>query len=216
MRKRNTTTEFLKECMADALLKLLAEGNALNEITIQEITSLANVGRVTYYRNFKSKEDVLYFKLSLLEQYWLENHPVLINLSEFSDMQEAAAHWKATHDSNVLPDIHAVATSLFQFILTNRSTLEILYAAHLEYICMKQLCTFIHDRFLFFHALLASNDRRDYALKYSAAAVSYALYGMINQWILDGFQETPEQMGDLFSSPLPNGLQLTIMNQDTE
>lgn len=61
MRRRNATTEFLKECTADALLKLLRERN-IDEITISEITDLADVGRVTFYRYFKKKEDLIYFK----------------------------------------------------------------------------------------------------------------------------------------------------------
>lgn len=71
MRRRNTTNEFLKECIADALLRLLKE-KPMEAITIQEITDLADVGRVTYYRNFSSKEDVILFKLSLLCETWIE------------------------------------------------------------------------------------------------------------------------------------------------
>ena len=69
MRRRNTTTEFLKECIADALLKLLQTKN-MDEIKVSEITDLADVGRVTFYRHFKSKEDVIYFKCRLIGDRW--------------------------------------------------------------------------------------------------------------------------------------------------
>lgn len=71
MKRKNTSTEFLKECIADALLILLRQ-KPLENITIQEITELANVGRATYYRNFTSKEDVLSFKLDKLMTEWIE------------------------------------------------------------------------------------------------------------------------------------------------
>lgn len=72
MRRQNTTNEFLKECMADALIRLLKE-KPMDAITISEMTRLANVGRVTYYRNFTSKEDVLTFKINLLLETWWES-----------------------------------------------------------------------------------------------------------------------------------------------
>lgn len=75
MERRNITNEFLKECIADALLKLLQE-RPLEDISIVEITDLAGVGRSTYYRNFNSKEDILYFKLQLLANRWIEQEKV--------------------------------------------------------------------------------------------------------------------------------------------
>lgn len=65
MRRRNATTEFLKECMADALVKLLQK-KPLESITISEITDTADVGRSTFYRNFSTKEDLLRFKADLV------------------------------------------------------------------------------------------------------------------------------------------------------
>ena len=64
MKKERPEQQFLKECIADALL-LLMKNKPWNSITITEITNLANVSRVTYYRNFKNKEDILIYKVSL-------------------------------------------------------------------------------------------------------------------------------------------------------
>ena len=44
MARGTKTTDFLKECMADALLKLMKDRN-IDKITVTEITSLAGVGR---------------------------------------------------------------------------------------------------------------------------------------------------------------------------
>lgn len=72
MRRYNVTTEFLKECISDALLKLLKH-KPLKDITVSEVTDLAGVGRVTFYRNFESKEDALKFKLNLLATRWIKD-----------------------------------------------------------------------------------------------------------------------------------------------
>ena len=70
------TTQYLKECMADALIKLL-ETKVLEQITVPEITDLAGVGRATYFRHFSRKEDLITFKLTRLLERWKEEHPKL-------------------------------------------------------------------------------------------------------------------------------------------
>jgi len=60
-------TEFLKECIADAVLELLRE-KPLEKITADEICKRSGVGRATYFRHFKSKEDAIRFKRTLLWQ----------------------------------------------------------------------------------------------------------------------------------------------------
>lgn len=67
------TTEFLKECLADALIKLL-KTKPIEKITIPEIAKTANVGRTTYFRNFTNKNEVLTFKLVKLWDRWANEH----------------------------------------------------------------------------------------------------------------------------------------------
>ncbi|WP_285946899.1 TetR/AcrR family transcriptional regulator, partial [Thomasclavelia cocleata] len=50
--------KYVKKEITTALLNLLKEKN-LEEITVSEITSKAQVGRVSFYRNYKNKEDIL-------------------------------------------------------------------------------------------------------------------------------------------------------------
>lgn len=66
---KRVPTEALKESLADALLKLLAD-RPIDQIRISEIADAANVSRITYYRNFNSKEDVLYFKCMRMAERW--------------------------------------------------------------------------------------------------------------------------------------------------
>lgn len=67
------TTEFLKECIADSLIKLL-KTKSIEKITILEIVSMASVGRTTYFRNFSTKNEVLTFKIIRLWERWAEEH----------------------------------------------------------------------------------------------------------------------------------------------
>ena len=69
MRKKNITSEMMKQYIVESFL-LLLEHNNYDEITIGEITAKAGVNRSTYYRHFSSKEDIIteYYK-SLLVSY---------------------------------------------------------------------------------------------------------------------------------------------------
>jgi AcrR family transcriptional regulator len=60
MPQKNATSEKMKAYMAESLLFLMKE-KPYSAITIGEITSKAGVNRATYYRNFKSKEDIVRF-----------------------------------------------------------------------------------------------------------------------------------------------------------
>lgn len=84
MARKKNSGDFLKECMADALFILL-QTKSIEEITISEVTALANVSRITYYRNFTSKESMIEFKLDKLIDEWIRanlsvmllNRPIL-------------------------------------------------------------------------------------------------------------------------------------------
>lgn len=71
------TTEFLKECMADALIKLL-KTKPIEKISVPEIVKVASVGRTTFFRNFTTKNEVLTFKIVRLWERYAEEH----NLAE--------------------------------------------------------------------------------------------------------------------------------------
>lgn len=63
MRKKTIeTTEMLKDSMGNALLELMKE-KPLEKITIEEMTKKADVGRATFFRHFKSKEDLISYRL---------------------------------------------------------------------------------------------------------------------------------------------------------
>lgn len=65
MRRTTATPEYLKESMGSALLELMKE-KPFGKITIEEMTAKADVGRSTYFRYFKTKEEVLAYKLAAI------------------------------------------------------------------------------------------------------------------------------------------------------
>lgn len=65
MRRTTATPEYLKQSMGSALLELMKE-KPLEKITIEEMTAKADVGRSTYFRYFKTKEEVVAYQLAAL------------------------------------------------------------------------------------------------------------------------------------------------------
>ena len=63
------TTDFLKECMADALFRAMKE-KPFSKITINEIADAAGVNRSTWFRNFSDKNEAITFKLIRLCIVW--------------------------------------------------------------------------------------------------------------------------------------------------
>ena len=63
------SNDYLKECIADALLVLLRE-KPIGKITVDELTAKAGVGRATYFRCFQNKGEVITFKfIKMWERY---------------------------------------------------------------------------------------------------------------------------------------------------
>ena len=69
MKRKNASTEFLLECMADSLIALMKE-KGYSKITINEITEKSGVGRATYFRHVKSKEELIIYKLKICWESW--------------------------------------------------------------------------------------------------------------------------------------------------
>lgn len=71
---RNTkAANFLKECMADALIRQM-QIKDFSKVTINEIAEIAGVNRSTWFRNFDTKEEALTFKLVQLWNRYAEEH----------------------------------------------------------------------------------------------------------------------------------------------
>ena len=72
------TTDYLKECMADALIRLMEEKDA-ERISVTEITAAAGVGRATWFRHFNAKAEALTFKLVRLWDRWTEANRIPVH-----------------------------------------------------------------------------------------------------------------------------------------
>lgn len=166
MRRTTATTEYLKECMGTALLELMKE-KPIEKISIEEMTAKADVGRSTYFRYFKNKDEVLAFKiLCLWNRFNQENGEV-----------------------TSLPDSPSCIRFFFEFCLSIRKIIDMLYSCgHENAILMAYLEIVGVD------TNRKSDNVKAYYVRNAAA---YSLYGMVNAWILREYKEPPAQMEQL-------------------
>lgn len=107
MKKRvNSANLIVKESIETALAELMKK-KPFGDITVTEIVEKAGVSRVSYYRNYYYKEDVL-----------------------FSAMDRIATEWKERFDNSTI-DIGEKIIRLFEM---ERSLLEVVYKNRLEHL----------------------------------------------------------------------------------
>jgi AcrR family transcriptional regulator len=112
MEKSMTINSVVKESLTEALLKLI-EKKSFHDITITELTKKAGVGRVSFYRNFKSKEDILITYFSKKMNEWSES------------LKQSSSK--------------CIIMEVFRLFYENRDFIQILYKADLSYLLLKCL-----------------------------------------------------------------------------
>lgn len=71
---KDEQTTFLKDCLADALYRLMKK-KPFAKISVDEIADTAGVGRMTYYRHFSDKLELLCYKLSRSSEEYYKSLP---------------------------------------------------------------------------------------------------------------------------------------------
>ena len=158
------TTEFLKECMADALIKLL-EVKPIEKITVQEIVACAGVGRTTWFRCFASKRDALVFKLEKLWVQWTVK--------------------KSAAGMGLGAGACRRSGSLLRLLLSKqRSCFLTLYAGGLSGVVF-EACN---------HVMVKNSSEGEESEKYPARFYAGAIFGVIDEWIRGRFRDTPQEL----------------------
>ena len=84
MNKKQEANAFVKECITTALWQMM-ENMPFDDIAITDLVKKAGVGRVSFYRNFESKKDVLEKHLVILLEEWGKEFETLGDPNKFSD-----------------------------------------------------------------------------------------------------------------------------------
>jgi AcrR family transcriptional regulator len=175
--KKNPIAEQSKKWLINALLQLMEEKSYQN-ITIQEITDRALLSRRTFYRNFKTKEELLsaHFE-TICEEY-------IACLHEESDL--------------MLPNITRVFFTFWQKYL---GFLQILKKNNLLSLLLENLNEFIPDVYNIFKGNLHEYACED-DLKYALAFSTGGYWNMLSIWLQDGATKSPNELAKVIQDAI--------------
>ena len=149
--------------MADALIQKMQE-KPFEKVTVNEIADLAGVNRSTWFRNFKTKNDALSFKIVILWNRYRNDHGL--------------SSEKYTLDN---------ARDFFAFTYENRFLLQLAYTAQVQ--------SSIYDGF--YQIMMSQYDGSAYEC-YRGRFYSYALFGLLDEWVKRDFSESPADLSTIF------------------
>lgn len=143
MERQNEINILTKECILTALLRLMEE-KPYDSISITDITSLAGVSRMAYYRNYSSKEEILLRHLEDEEKKIIEN---AIGLKE--------------------PTIKDIIFYVSDFIQDNSSVIRAVYAAGLTH----KLTDMLNKRIYSYFPVSHQTTEGKYAVRFYVGAI---------------------------------------------
>lgn len=175
MNKKMTLNDTIRESLAIALIQLM-KTESISEITISEIVKVAGVGRSSFYRNFKNKEDLLCSYIIDLYNEYFDKKNVPLSMDKQTDMNEF-----------LLPR--------FKFIKENRDIFRVLYDHNLLYYFFNQTENGL---------ILVLCGQSENISSYYRAMFSGSCAGIVRHWIERDFADSEEDMVKLFMNPFQN------------
>jgi AcrR family transcriptional regulator len=162
----------VKKYLCTALLLLMEQKN-YQDITVTDIAKKAGVSRMTYYRTYSSKEDILI-------QYF---NDVALNFLNHVQNQK-----------NIT--LYELNVAFFTFFGEHRNLISLLRKANLIELSFQTFIGQLERFYLEVHGNDNIDTSTNYYIHFIAGGLSIALI----PWIEHGCLETPEQMAKLIAS----------------
>ena len=173
MNKKSPSNQLARECIVTALVHL-SKQKPFSNITISELTEKAGVSRMTYYRNYHSKEEVF-------QQY----------INEVFDQyrQEAQLLHKGNNFGEYQNILHC-----FQYFETYNEFISCLLQIDMGHMILSALTDYVMETYY-------TKKEPSRKLYYTLIAYAGALFGVYMAWVADGMKETPEELANLLHVP---------------
>ena len=156
--------QFFQQCLYTALRKLMAR-KAFGEISIAELCAVAGVSRMTYYRSYTCKEDIL---LQHLDELFIRYYDQLQRRKGLT--------------------FYELSLSFFRFIHRQED-------AFFEAIIGAGLASLLMDRFYeYLERIFALIPLREAPGRYLRSFVAGGLYKMLIDWLENGADLPEEEM----------------------
>lgn len=164
----SNSNTFFTECIAKALIELLKE-KPFSSISVAEITQKAGVSRMTYYRNFSSKEDIL-------EKY----------ISSIFDNYHKEVYANAKHASFIRYENVLLG---FEYFRRYNDLAACLLTNNLGW--------YIRDAIIRSELGLSLVSEKDRHSRYLFIAYANTLFGIMSEWVISGMRDDPAELAKM-------------------
>lgn len=175
MKERRKQNQIARDRIVSAMMRLTRE-KPISEVTVQELTELADVSRMTFYRNYTSKEDVFISNI----------HDILALYQECDAQQNPEGHF---YDKG---RIHNSFSYFYQY----KSFVNALICCGFSDIFLQNLTEFVLNKWL--------KDTEDKLERCRIVSFVGILFNSYLDWIQSPQQLTLEELTDLVSSICEN------------
>ena len=185
LKKEDRRVRRTKKLLTQALTALLQK-KQVNEITVKELTDLADMNRGTFYMYYKDIFDML----EKIEDELFQKLDVIAQSHEHGDPTQ---------------QVKPILLDLFRFIEENQEMCRVLLSPNGDMNFLHRLYEAIRERSLeIWKDQMGSLGEKEFDYRYSF--VIFGCAGMIRAWVNRSCQETDMQMAELADRMIRRGI----------
>ena len=185
LKKEDRRVRRTKKLLTQALTELLQK-KQINEITVKELTDLADMNRGTFYMYYKDIFDML----EKIEDELFQKLDVIAQTHEHGDPTQ---------------QVKPILLDLFRFIEENQEMCRVLLSPNGDMNFLHRLYEAIRERSLeIWKDQMGSLGEKEFDYRYSF--VIFGCAGMIRAWVNRSCQETDMQMAELADRMIRRGI----------
>ena len=185
LKKEDRRVRRTKKLLTQALTELLQK-KQVNEITVKELTDLADMNRGTFYMYYKDIFDML----EKIEDELFQKLDVIAQTHEHGDPTQ---------------QVKPILLDLFRFIEENQEMCRVLLSPNGDMNFLHRLYEAIRKRSLeIWKDQMGSLGEKEFDYRYSF--VIFGCAGMIRAWVNRNCQETDMQMAELADRMIRRGI----------
>ena len=185
LKKEDRRVRRTKKLLTQALTELLQK-KQVNEITVKELTDLADMNRGTFYMYYKDIFDML----EKIEDELFQKLDVIAQSHEHGDPTQ---------------QVKPILLDLFRFIEENQEMCRVLLSPNGDMNFLHRLYEAIRERSLeIWKDQMGSLGEEEFDYRYSF--VIFGCAGMIRAWVNRSCQETDMQMAELADRMIRRGI----------
>jgi AcrR family transcriptional regulator len=176
MKKEDRRVRRTRKILTQALTELLQQ-KQVNEITVKELTDLADMNRGTFYLYYKD----IYDMLEKIQDEMFEKLDAIFRLRTGGDVTEQTK---------------LILLDLFRFIEENQEVCRVLLSPNGDMSFLHRLNEVLREKCLHIYlGIEPSVNEEDFDYRYSF--LIYGCAGIIRAWVGRNCPEKPEQMAEL-------------------